>query len=115
MGKRFGRVGDAPIIGAGTYAEDATCAVSATGHGEFFLRGVVAHDIASMIRYGGLSVGEAANAVVMGRVTALGGTGGVIALDRNGNISMPFNTSGMYRGAIGTDGVLRTAIYAGER
>ena len=115
MGKRFGRVGDAPIVGAGTYAEDATCAVSATGHGEFFIRGVVAHDIASMIRYGGLSVDEAANAVVMGRLTALGGTGGVIALDRNGNISMPFNTSGMYRGAIGTDGVLRTAIYAGER
>lgn len=114
MGKRFGRVGDAPIVGAGTYAEDATCAVSATGHGEFFLRGVVAHDIASMIRYGGLSLPEAANAVVMGRLTALGGTGGVIAIDRTGAISMPFNTPGMYRGRIGMDGVVHTAIYAGE-
>ena len=115
MGKRFGRVGDAPIVGAGTYAEDATCAVSATGHGEFFIRGVVAHDIASMIRYGGLSVGEAANAVVMSRLTALGGTGGVIAIDRTGAISMPFNTPGMYRGSISTGGSPRTAIYADER
>lgn len=114
MGKRFGRVGDVPIVGAGTYAEDATCAVSATGHGEFFLRGVVAHDIASMIRYAGLSLNEAANAVVMGRLTALGGTGGVVAIDRTGAISMPFNTSGMYRGHIGVDGTLYTAIYAGE-
>ena len=111
MGKRWGRVGDAPIIGAGTYAENETCAISATGHGEFFLRGVVAHDVASMMRYAGLSLKEAASAVVMGRLTALGGTGGLVALDRQGNVAMPFNTPGMYRGSIGPDGQLSIGIY----
>ncbi len=109
--KRFGRVGDAPIIGAGTYADDQTCAVSATGHGEYFIRGVVAYDVAAMMRYAGLSLVESANAVVMGRLSALGGTGGIIALDRQGNIAMPFNTSGMYRGAIDEDGRSFVHIY----
>ena len=114
-GKRFGRVGDAPIIGAGTYAEDETCGVSATGTGEFFIRGVVAHDVASMMRYGGLSLNEAANAVVMGRLAALGGDGGLVSMDRQGNIAMVFNTPGMYRGSIDTAGRVTTAIYRDER
>jgi L-asparaginase / beta-aspartyl-peptidase len=115
MGKRFGRVGDAPIIGAGTYAEDETCAVSATGTGEFFIRGVVAHDVASMMRYAGLSLKEAANAVVMGRLLALGGDGGLISMDRQGNIALVFNTPGMYRGSIDTAGRLTTGIYRDDR
>ncbi len=114
MGKKWGRVGDAPIIGAGTYADNETAGISATGHGEYFIRGVVAHDVASMMRYGGLSVKEAANAVVMGRLTALGGTGGIIALDREGRVAMPFNTSGMYRGYIDESGNVTVHIYADE-
>ena len=109
--KRFGRVGDSPIIGAGTYADNATCAVSATGHGEYFIRGVVAYDVAAMMQYAGLSLTAAANAVVMGRLGELGGTGGIIALDRNGNVAMPFNTAGMYRGAIDEDGNMMIKIY----
>ena len=109
--KRFGRVGDSPIIGAGTYADNATCAVSATGHGEYFIRGVVAYDVAAMMHYAGLSLTAAANAVVMGRLGELGGTGGIIALDREGNLAMPFNTSGMYRGAIDTGGNMVIKIY----
>jgi L-asparaginase / beta-aspartyl-peptidase len=109
--KRFGRIGDSPIIGAGTYADNETCAVSSTGHGEFFIRGVVAYDIAAMMRYGGLSLDEAANAVIQGRLTAMGGTGGVIAMDRQGNIAMPFNTPGMYRGYIDRDGDLSIQIF----
>lgn len=95
--KKFGRIGDSPIIGAGTYADNETCAVSATGHGEYFIRAVVAHDIASLIRYKHLSLQAAANEVI-GKLTKLGGTGGIIAIDRNANIAMPFNTEGMYRG-----------------
>ncbi len=109
--KRFGRIGDSPIIGAGTYADNATCAVSATGHGEYFIRGVVAYDVAAMMHYAGLSLTAAANAVVMGRLGELGGTGGIIALDREGNLAMPFNTSGMYRGAIDTGGNVVIKIY----
>ncbi len=109
--KRFGRVGDSPIIGAGTYADNATCAVSATGHGEYFIRGVVAYDVAAMMHYAGLSLTAAANAVVMGRLGELGGTGGIIALDREGNVAMPFNTSGMYRGAIDVEGNVVVKIY----
>lgn len=111
MNKRWGRVGDAPIIGAGTYADNETCGVSATGHGEYFIRGVVAYDIAAMMRYGGLSLVEAANAVIHGRLGALGGTGGVIALDRQGNVAMPFNTPGMYRGHINTAGEMVVEIF----
>src|SRR5690606_9134502 len=91
--KRFGRVGDSPIIGAGTYADNRSCAVSATGHGEYFIRAAVAHDICARMRYGGRTLQEAA-AEVIEEVGELGGTGGVIALDRAGNIAMPFNTEG---------------------
>ncbi len=95
--KRYGRVGDSAIVGAGTFADDL-CAVSTTGHGEFFQRGVVAYDIAARVRYGGLSLAEAAEVVVKTKLTDLGGTGGLIAIDKDGNISLPFNTEGMYRG-----------------
>jgi beta-aspartyl-peptidase (threonine type) len=94
--KKFGRVGDSPIIGAGTYANNATCAVSATGWGEFFIRSVVAHDIAAQVEYRGTPLAEAA-AATLAKVGRLGGDGGVIAIDRAGRIAMPFNTAGMYR------------------
>lgn len=109
--KRYGRVGDSPIIGAGTYADNATCAVSATGHGEYFIRGVIAHDVASMMRYAGTSLEEAASAVIDDKLTAAGGTGGIIAVDREGNVAMPFNTEGMYRGYITADGSVTIGIY----
>jgi beta-aspartyl-peptidase (threonine type) len=108
--KRYGRVGDAPIIGAGTWADDG-CAVSATGWGEYFIRLNVAHDICARVRYAGNSLAEAADEVVMKRVPALGGNGGVIAIDGRGNIRMPFNTSGMYRGYIDASGKREVAIY----
>lgn len=109
--KRFGRVGDVPVIGAGTYADNATAAISATGHGEYFIRAVAAHEIAARMAYGGDTLQQAAEEVVMRKLKEMGGGGGVIAVDAKGNISMPFNTSGMYRGAIGTDGEIITAIY----
>lgn len=112
--KRWGRVGDSPIIGAGTYADNATCAVSATGHGEYFIRGVVAYDIAAMMAYEGRSLQDAATAVIMDKLGALGGTGGVIALDRSGNVAMPFNTPGMYRGHIDAAGEIVVQIYQDE-
>ncbi|CAN5136914.1 isoaspartyl peptidase/L-asparaginase [soil metagenome] len=110
--KRFGRIGDTPVIGAGTYADNASCAVSATGHGEFFIRSAAAHDIAALMKYRGLTVKEAAEQVVLKKLVALGGEGGVIAMDADGNIAMPFNTSGMYRGYIDTHGQLVIGIYA---
>lgn len=109
--KRWGRIGDSPIIGAGTYADNETCAVSATGHGEYFIRGVVAYDIAAMMRYTGLGLTESANAVIHGRLTEMGGTGGVIAMDREGNVAMPFNTTGMYRGQIDAEGNVEVHIF----
>jgi L-asparaginase / beta-aspartyl-peptidase len=109
--KRYGRVGDAPIIGAGTYANNQTCAVSATGHGEFFIRSVVAYDISALMDYKGLSVRDAANEVVMKKLVERGGEGGVIALDRAGNFAMPFNSEGMYRGYIRADGSSEVLIY----
>jgi L-asparaginase / beta-aspartyl-peptidase len=108
--KRYGRVGDAPIIGAGTWA-DEQCAVSATGWGEFFIRLNVAHDICARVRYAKVDLAQAADTVVMERVPALGGDGGVIALDQHGQVRMPFNTSGMYRAAIDGDGKRVVAIY----
>ncbi len=96
--KRWGRVGDSPIIGAGTYADNNSCAVSATGHGELFIRHTVAHDICARLAYQDISLAEAAEYVVMEKLVAGGGDGGVIAIDAQGNISMPFNTEGMYRG-----------------
>ncbi|WCM91736.1 isoaspartyl peptidase/L-asparaginase [Acidovorax sp. NCPPB 2350] len=96
--KRPGRVGDSPLIGAGTYADDRTAAVSCTGHGESFIRVAAAHDVCARMAYGGLALAEAADAVVHGALPAIGGTGGLIAVDRHGNVHLPFNTEGMYRG-----------------
>jgi beta-aspartyl-peptidase (threonine type) len=96
-GKRYQRIGDSPIIGAGTYADDRSCAVSATGHGEVFIRTVVAHDICSRMRFGGRSIGEAVREVVLGELPALGGEGGVIAIDARGEIAIEFNSEGMFR------------------
>ncbi len=96
-GKRFGRIGASPIIGAGTYADDRSCAVSATGHGEMFIRAAVAHDIGARMRFGGRTLGRAVHEVVMEELPALGGEGGVIAIDRNGRVEMEFNSEGMFR------------------
>ncbi|HWU51431.1 MAG TPA: isoaspartyl peptidase/L-asparaginase, partial [Tahibacter sp.] len=112
--KRWGRVGDSPIIGAGTYA-NASCAVSGTGWGEFYIRAVAAHDICARVEYKGQSVREAAEAVIDKEIPAAGGDGGAIALDRNGHFALPFNTEGMYRGWIGADGVSHVAIYKEEK
>ena len=109
--KMPGRVGDSPIIGAGTYANNATCAVSATGHGEYFIRAVVAHDISALIEYERLSLSAAADLVVKKELVQFGGEGGVIALDRKGNIAMPFNSQGMYRGFVREDGKAVVEIY----
>ncbi len=112
--KRYGRIGDSPIIGAGTYADNRTCAVSATGHGEYFIRAVVAHDIAARMRYGRASLEQAVTAVIHDELPKLGGSGGVIAMDGDGTTSMTMNTRGMYRGAVDTSGRLTIAIYADE-
>jgi L-asparaginase / beta-aspartyl-peptidase len=109
--KKYGRVGDSPIIGAGTYANNLTCAVSATGWGEYFIRLGVARDIAALMEYGNLSVQEAADSVVMRKLPRLGGDGGIIALDRQGNFSMAFCTAGMYRGYKTKNGERKTLIY----
>jgi beta-aspartyl-peptidase (threonine type) len=112
--KRYGRIGDSPIIGAGTYA-DAQCAVSATGWGEFYIRAVAAHDICARVEYGAQSLAHAAHMVVHERIAKLGGDGGVIAVDAQGHIAMPFNTEGMYRGWVDRNGKIHTAIFAAER
>ena len=98
--KMHGRIGDSPIIGAGTYADNNTCAVSCTGHGEYFIRYAVAYDISALMKYKGLSLNEAANEVVMKKLVKAGGEGGIIAVDKDGNTSMTFNTSGMFRGKV---------------
>lgn len=108
--KKWGRVGDSPIIGAGTYANDE-CGVSGTGWGEYFIRAAVAHDICARVAYRGDSLAQAADAVIMRVVPELGGDGGAIALDRHGNIAMPFNTGGMYRGWLHPDGTRGVAIF----
>ncbi|HZW19162.1 MAG TPA: isoaspartyl peptidase/L-asparaginase [Luteimonas sp.] len=108
--KRWGRVGDTPLVGAGTWA-DGRCGVSGTGWGEFFIRCAVAHDIAARVAYRGDSLQAAAEAVILDAVPGLGGDGGAIALDRDGNIAMVFNTSGMYRGWVRPDGSRGTAIF----
>jgi beta-aspartyl-peptidase (threonine type) len=112
--KRYNRVGDSPVIGAGTYANDATCAVSATGHGEYFIRFTVAHDISALMEYKGLSLDDAARVVIKEKLVKAGGTGGVITIDSNGNISMPFNTEGMYRGYKTSDGKNGVFIFSDE-
>jgi len=109
--KKYGRVGDAPIIGAGTYANNETCAVSATGWGEYFIRLSVSHDISALMEYGGLSLKDAADSVIMKKLPRLGGDGGVVALDRQGNIAMTFCSEGMYRGYITKKGEGKTFIY----
>ena len=110
--KKWGRIGDAPIIGAGTYANNKTAAISATGWGEFFIRGVVAYDISAMMEYKGMSLAEAAKEVIQNKNPELGGNGGIIAIDRNGNVSMEFNTAGMYRAKMNQDGDLEIGIYS---
>jgi len=114
--KHWGRVGDSPIIGAGTYADNAVCAVSCTGRGELFIRGSYAHEIASLIKYKSMSLDAAAKNVIHEQLVTMGGkdTGGLIALDRMGNVAMECNTSGMYRGVIRADGVPQTYIYRDE-
>jgi len=96
--KMYGRVGDSPIIGAGTYANNNTCAVSGTGIGEYFMRGLIAYDVSALMEYKNMNVHEAAAEVITNKLTKAGGTGGIIAMDYNGNVSMTFNTEGMYRG-----------------
>jgi beta-aspartyl-peptidase (threonine type) len=112
--KQWGRVGDSPIIGAGTYADNRSCAVSATGHGEYFIRATVARDICARVQYSDASLAEAADQVVRQQLSAMGGDGGVIALDPQGNIALTFNTSGMYRASIDTRGEVYVAIYGDE-
>jgi len=102
--KRFGRIGDSPVIGAGTYANNATCAVSCTGHGEFFLRAVVAYDVSCLMEYRGLSLVEACRVVVREKLVQLGGEGGLIAVDAGGNYTFCFNSTGMYRAARNAQG-----------
>lgn len=109
--KKFGRVGDVPIIGAGTYANNATCAVSCTGWGEFFIRLVMAKSISDMMEYGKFSLQEAAFEMVMKKLPSMKGDGGLIAVDNKGNIAMPFCTEGMYRGYIDRDGRMEIKIY----
>jgi L-asparaginase / beta-aspartyl-peptidase len=108
--KRPGRIGDSPIIGAGTYANNGTCAISATGDGEYFIRAVVAYEVSALMEYRGLPLQAAAEAAIK-KVGDLGGTGGLIAVDRNGEIAMPFNTSGMYRGRVDPTGKFVIEIY----
>jgi beta-aspartyl-peptidase (threonine type) len=109
--KKYGRVGDAPIIGAGTYANNKTCAISCTGHGEFFMRSVVAHDVSALMEYKGLSLEKAADEVVNKKLKEMGGEGGLIGIDAKGNITMPFNSAGMYRGYMKSDGKKEILIY----
>jgi L-asparaginase / beta-aspartyl-peptidase len=109
--KRFGRVGDSAIIGAGTYANNSTCALSATGHGEYFIRASVTHDISALMEYRQMSLKDAADLVINRKLKQMGGDGGVIGIDRKGNIAMPFNTTGMYRAYINEQGRAVTAIF----
>ncbi|UBM57811.1 isoaspartyl peptidase/L-asparaginase [Marinilongibacter aquaticus] len=112
--KRWNRIGDSPIIGAGTYANNKTCAVSCTGHGEYFIRAAVAHDVSALMEYKGLSLKEASEWVVNKKLVEMGGDGGLIAIDAEGNVSQPFNTKGMYRGYKKSDGAMKIAIYDSE-
>lgn len=109
--KKFGRVGDSPLIGAGTYANNHTCAVSCTGHGELFIRAVVAYDISCLMEYKGLSLSEACAIVVHDKLKKIGGEGGLVAVDSKGHIEMPFNSEGMYRASIDADGKKTIKIY----
>ena len=109
--KKFGRIGDSPIIGAGSYANDKTCAVSSTGHGEYFIRGVVAYDISAMMEYRSLDLADATQKVIQEKLKELGGDGGVVALDHYGDVSFEFNTSGMFRAYANDQDELEVGIY----
>ena len=109
--KRWGRIGDSPIIGAGTYANNNTCAVSSTGWGEFFIRGMVAHDISALMEYKGLTLKEAAHLVIQKKLPELGGDGGIVAIDKNGNMVMEFNTQGMFRATMNDKGELYIGMF----
>jgi beta-aspartyl-peptidase (threonine type) len=109
--KKFGRVGDSPMIGAGNYANNKTCAISCTGSGEFFIRGVVAYDVACLMEHKGMSLKKASEEVIHKRILEIGGDGGLIAVDAKGNIAMPFNTEGMYRASKSSNGKEELSIY----
>jgi len=109
--KMLGRIGDSPVIGAGTYANNNTCAVSATGHGEFFIRNVVAYDISARMEYAGMSLQQAGDELINNKLKEINADGGIIAVDMNGNIAMPFNTESMIRGYISSDGSMQIVIY----
>lgn len=109
--KKWGRVGDSPMIGAGNYANNKTCAVSCTGSGEFFIRGVVAYDVSCLMEFKGLSLEDAADEVINKRILEIKGDGGLIAVDAKGNIAMPFNTEGMYRACKSSNGKEELSIY----
>jgi len=109
--KRFGRIGDSPVIGSGTYANNATCAISCTGHGEYFLRSVVAYDVSCLMEYKGLSLHEACQIVVKEKLVKMGGEGGLIAVDAKGNHEFCFNSAGMYRGVCNSEGREEVAFY----
>jgi beta-aspartyl-peptidase (threonine type) len=113
--KHRGRVGDSPIVGAGTYADDASCAVSGTGQGEFFIRQVVAYDVCALVQYRHLTLAQAVHEVIHEKLRRSGGEGGVIAVDRSGNIAMDFNSVGMYRGARDSRGRRDIAMYRDAR
>jgi beta-aspartyl-peptidase (threonine type) len=109
--KKYGRIGDTPLIGCGTYANNKTCAVSCTGHGEVFIKAVAAYDVSALMEYKGLSVLEASNEVVLEKLVKMEGEGGLISVDRNGDYAMVFNSAGMYRAVKSSDGTNITAIY----
>lgn len=113
--KAWGRIGDSPVIGAGTYANNNTCAVSCTGHGEYFIRLTAAHEISAMMEWGGLSLQEACERFIHDKLAKLGGRGGLIAIDQDGNIAMPFNTHGMYRGYLKENEPEFIEIYNNQR
>ena len=113
-GKRWGRIGDAPVIGAGTYADNRSCAVSATGHGEYFIRHTVARDICARMQFAGQSLQDAAESVILDELMAAGGDGGIVAVDADGHVSMVFNTPGMYRASVSGSGEKRIGIFGDE-
>ena len=112
--KQYGRIGDSPIIGAGTYANNASCAVSATGHGEYFIRATVARNICALMEYGGKTLEQAADQIVNKQLVEMGGSGGIIAVDKDGNMALMFNTEGMYRAQVSSNQRLKIGIYKNE-
>ena len=112
--KQYGRIGDSPLIGIGTYANNKTCAISCTGHGEPFIRAVVAHDVSCLMEYKHMSLHDACKEVVMEKLVALNGEGGLIGMDAEGNAALIFNSAGMYRGLKNSDGIDMVAIYSDD-